>query len=44
LRTVTPMRRTSSGRRGSDTDTRLFTLTAAMSALRPSWKVTVMFI
>ena len=44
LRTVMPKRRTSSGRRGSATVTRLFTFTVAMSALRPSSKVTVRFI
>ncbi len=41
LRTVTPRRRTSSGRRGSATATRFCTSTCASSTSVPSAKVTV---
>ena len=41
FRTVTPMRRTSSGRRGSATATRFCTSTCAVSRSVPSAKVTV---
>lgn len=40
--TITPLRRTSSGRRGSAALTRLLTLTEAMSTLVPTSKVAVM--
>ena len=40
--TITPLRRTSSGSRGSAALTRLLTLTAAMSTLLPTSKVAVM--
>jgi len=39
--TITPLRRTSSGRRGSAALTRLLTLTEAMSTLVPTSKVAV---
>ncbi|MNT95820.1 hypothetical protein D3C72_2377740 [compost metagenome] len=40
--TITPLRRTSSGSRGSAALTRLLTLTEAMSTLLPTSKVAVM--
>jgi hypothetical protein len=39
--TITPLRRTSSGKRGSAAFTRLLTLTAAVSTLVPTSKVAV---